>query len=60
MTNIPLARRLAIWGDDLMGYGTPNQKNKWWHDLEAVDGVLQTPDRSGKRFVNSPTDRIPE
>jgi|TARA_B100001964_G_scaffold235504_2_gene295705 reductive dehalogenase len=57
MTNIPLARRLAIWGDDLMGYGTPNQKNKWWHDLEAVDGVLQTPDRSGKRFVNSPTDR---
>jgi ferredoxin len=23
-------RRLAVWADDLMGYGKPNPKRKWW------------------------------
>jgi reductive dehalogenase len=38
-----LARRFAIWGDDLLGYGAPKPENKWWLDLEEVDGVLRIP-----------------
>ncbi|MFB0507331.1 MAG: reductive dehalogenase [Thermodesulfobacteriota bacterium] len=38
-----LARRVAIWGDDLLGYGNPKPENKWWFDLEEVDGVLRIP-----------------
>jgi len=45
MRHSALARSLAIWGDDFMGYGKPNYKNKWWFDLEDVegDGVLRIP-----------------
>ncbi|MBW2031549.1 MAG: reductive dehalogenase [Deltaproteobacteria bacterium] len=54
MRSIPVARRLAIWGDDLMGYGKPKLDHKWWFDLEEVDGVLRVPSRAGERFVNAP------
>ena len=54
MRKVPIARRFAIWGDDLMGYGKPKLKNKWWLDLEDVDGTLQVPPRSGERITNSP------
>ena len=43
MRNIPLARRFGIWGDDLMGYGKPEEAYKWWYDLEEVDGELRIP-----------------
>lgn len=43
MRNVPLARNLSIWGDDLMGYGKPDPENKWWLDLEDVDGSLRVP-----------------
>lgn len=47
------ARRLAIWMDDLLGYGKPRVENKWWLDLEEVDGSLrlhsQPPPRGGQR-----------
>lgn len=43
MRKFPPASRFAVWGDDLLGYGKPNQEEKWWIDLEEVDGVLQTP-----------------
>jgi reductive dehalogenase len=36
-----IARSLAIWCDDLMGYGKARYERKWWFDLESVDGVLQ-------------------
>jgi len=36
--NSSLARRIAIRGDDLMGYGKPNYSKKWWFDLEDVEG----------------------
>ncbi len=49
MRNAPIARRFAIWGDDLMGYGKPEIGNKWWLDLVNVDGVLQVPERAGNR-----------
>ncbi|MBW2031102.1 MAG: reductive dehalogenase, partial [Deltaproteobacteria bacterium] len=54
MRNVPVTRRFAIWGDDLMGYGKPNLKNKWWFDLEDVGGVLRIPSRAGERSVNKP------
>lgn len=49
MRTIPAARRYAIWGDDVMGYGIPKKANKWWLDLEEVDGVLEVPSRAGMR-----------
>jgi hypothetical protein len=48
VTNIPLSRRFAVWGDDLLGYGKPKEENKWWLDLEDVDGVLKIPSRREK------------
>ena len=40
-----IARSLAIWGDDLLGYGKPDYNKKCWYDLEDVagDGILQIP-----------------
>lgn len=49
MRHVPAARRFGIWGDDLMGYGKPNPKKKWWVDLEWVDGVLRAPRKKGKK-----------
>lgn len=46
MRNLSAARSLAIWGDDLMGYGKPHPDRQWWFDLEEVDGVIQVPKRS--------------
>ena len=46
MRNIPFARRFAIWGDDLLGYGKPDDTKKWWLDLEDIDGELQIPTKS--------------
>jgi reductive dehalogenase len=56
MRTVPLARRLGVWGDDLMGYGEPKLENKWWFDLEDVhgDGVLRVPPRAGKRGDHRP------
>jgi len=44
MRNVPAARNLGIWGDDLLGYGKPDSSRKWWLDLEEVDGLLTIPD----------------
>jgi len=49
MRNIPPARRLAVWGDEIMGYVPPNLENKWWLDLEDVNGELQIPTHAGAR-----------
>ncbi|MBI5445374.1 MAG: reductive dehalogenase [Deltaproteobacteria bacterium] len=43
MRNLPAARNLAIWGDDLLGYGKARPEQKWWLDVEDVDGSLQVP-----------------
>jgi hypothetical protein len=55
MRHIPFARRFAVWGDDLLGYGQPKPEYKWWFDLEDVDGVLRVPTRSGERGNNKPS-----
>ncbi len=36
-----VARSLALQADDLFGYGKPNPSQKWWFDLEEVDGHLE-------------------
>jgi len=43
LRNIPISRRFAIKADDWMGYGKPNPKQKWWLDLEEVDGKIVIP-----------------
>jgi len=43
MRHAPLARRLGVWGDDLMGYGKPDPRRKWWMDLDELDGELRIP-----------------
>ena len=49
MRNIPVARNFAVWGDELFGYNQPNLKNRWWLDLEDVDGELVVPANAGSR-----------
>jgi reductive dehalogenase len=49
MRNVPPARRFAVWGDDLLGYGKPKPDRKWWLDLEEVDGKLTIPAHAGSR-----------
>jgi len=48
MRNVPPARRLAVRGDDLLGYGKPHYDGKWWLDLEERDGKLQVPQGGGE------------
>jgi 3-chloro-4-hydroxyphenylacetate reductive dehalogenase len=46
MRHSGIIRSLAVWADDAMGYGKPHYENKWWLDLEDVngDGVLVVPE----------------
>lgn len=39
-------RKIAILGDDLMGYGKPIPEKQWWFDLEDVDGRIEIPKKS--------------
>lgn len=40
-----LARRVTIKADNILGYGKAIEKEKWWFDLEEVDGFLRIPPR---------------
>jgi len=40
--------RFIIKLDDIWGYGKQNKKDKWWIDLEDIDGVLRVPQRSDR------------
>jgi len=51
MRHIPLMRRFGVWGDDLMGYGKPDYRRKWWFDLEDVDGELRVPPSQNKEEI---------
>jgi len=37
-----------------MGYGKSKLDNRWWLDLEDVDGGLQIPPYAGHRGNNKP------
>ncbi len=54
MRNFPPARRFAVWGDELLGYANPKLEDKWWLDLENVDGGFRIPSHSGTRGNNRP------
>ncbi len=49
MRHFPFARRYAVWGDELLGYDNPKLENKWWLDLEIVDGAFKIPSHAGNR-----------
>jgi hypothetical protein len=54
MRKIPVARRFAVWGDELLGYDRPKPERKWWFDLEEVEGRLVIPKVAGRRGDNRP------
>jgi len=39
-----MARSIAVWADDILGYGKSKPEAKWWFDLEDVDGILRIPE----------------
>ncbi len=41
----PVLDRLIVKMDDAWGYGKQNKRDKWWFDLEEVDGTITTPTR---------------
>ena len=45
----PFVDKLIIKADDIFGYGKQDERDKWWFDLEAVDGVIGLPRGSEKR-----------
>jgi reductive dehalogenase len=49
-----LARRFSVWMDGLLGYGKQNLEDKWWYDLEEVEGILQVPEKVGATVRKSP------
>lgn len=49
MRHIPFARRFGVWGDDLLGYGKPDDSKKWWFDLEWLDDKLRIPLKKGEK-----------
>jgi reductive dehalogenase len=49
MRHVPLARNFGIWGDDLLGYGNPDDRKKWWLELEELDGELHIPPSSAEK-----------
>jgi len=42
-----LTHRFSVWMDDLLGYGRQNIEDKWWYDLEEVEGIFQVPKKVG-------------
>ena len=53
---IPAAQRMAIWADDLLGYGKPEPELKWWLDLENMNGELRIPPKKGDAENLDPID----
>lgn len=50
--NWPFSRRLLIWLDDALGYGTRNPLKKWWFDLVNRDGEVVRPEKTNARDVD--------
>ena len=41
----PFMDRIIVKMDDIWGYGKQNTREKWWFDLEEMDGILRIPER---------------
>ncbi len=39
--NVPFTQKMIINADDIAGYCNPKPKNKWWLDMEVVDGKFK-------------------
>jgi reductive dehalogenase len=46
--NTPFMNRAIIRMDTLMGYSKADPRDKWWFDLEEVDGKYQKPEPKAK------------
>ena len=44
--NTPFMNRAIIRMDGVKGYGKPNLRDKWWFDLEGIEGKYGTPERT--------------
>ncbi len=49
---LPFTRRFLIWLDDKLRYGERNPKNRWWFDLETVDGRVGPAAAVNERGLN--------
>jgi reductive dehalogenase len=49
-----LTHRFSVWMDDLLGYGKQDMRDKWWYDLEEIDGIFQVPGKVGAVVKGSP------
>jgi hypothetical protein len=49
-----LTHRFSVWMDDLLGYGRQSIEDKWWYDLEGIEGVFQVPAKVGAVVKDSP------
>ena len=51
----PWLDKFILKMDGIMDYGKPHPTNKWWFDLEEIDGVLQIPKEKRKGIPNKKT-----
>ncbi len=49
-----LTHRFSVWMDDLLGYGKQNIEDKWWYDLEEIEGIFHVPEKVGAVLKQSP------
>ncbi len=54
------AHRFSVWMDDLLGYGRQRVEDKWWYDLEEIEGLFQAPQKVGAVVKSSPLARRKE
>ena len=54
LERVSLSHRFSVWMDDLLGYGRQNIEDKWWYDLEEIEGIFQVPNKVGAVVKNSP------
>jgi len=52
-----LSHRFSVWMDDLLGYGRQHIEDKWWYDLEGIEGIFQVPQKVGAVVKSSPLAR---
>ena len=48
LMRVDVARRIMVRLDDILGYGKQDIRDRWWFDLEEIDGVLTVPTKRNK------------
>ena len=49
-----LTHKFSVWMDDLLEYGRQSIEDKWWYDLEEVEGIFGVPTKVGAVVKDSP------